>query len=444
MRYRFRDLPGLLRSAQGRKSLRAGQLARFWPIIRGFTLLWRRTVLRKVRVVAVIGSLGKSTTARAVAQAIGQRIPDGISNSNNALAMDLLSRSPKDSHAVMEAAVNGPGKMKDNALMLNPDIVIVTSIASEHILSFKTLENTRREKAEMVRSLAPDKTVILNADDSNVMWMKDQTPARVITCGFSSGADIRAEHYRILQDGYASFIIRAERESWTFSTRIPGRHMVFPVLASLATAMVEGRGPSSALENLAGLEPFTGRMQPVMTPSGAMIIRDDFKSNRESVHAALETLRSFPAKRRLLVLGGVDEIRNFELYDFYKNLGREIAESADYAFLFLPKKIFRRCKTRAVEGGISPEKIVRVTGDPLAALPLLPPDLGEGDVLLIKGRNRHRTSRLSLKLSGRKVECRITACLLGVDCDVCELLEQDQSESPLASPNRSLGENDRK
>ncbi len=435
MRYRWKNLPSLLISRQGRKSLFSGQLARFWPLIRIFTAMYRRTVLRKVRVAVVIGSLGKSTTARAVAVALGHRQPDGISNSRNALAFDLLGHSPKNSHAVVEAGVNGPGIMRRTASMLNPDIVVVTSIASEHILSFGNLDNTRNEKAEMLRVLTPQKTAILNADDPNVMWMASQTSASIITCGFSDSADVRASNFQILPPGRIGFLIKAGEQSWPIRLSILGRHMVFPILAAVAVAIIEGREISSVIASLEEIKALEGRMQPVVLTSGALLIRDDFKSNRESVWEALAFLKDYPARRKILVLGGLSEIQNSDRYEFYRELGKKIADSADYALLFLRKNSYRRCRNEATAAGMNPENIVRIEGDPLAALPLIPGDLGKGDVILIKGRNDYRTSRLSLRLMGHNVKCRLPGCHLPIDCGDCELLEQLASDSPLLGPN---------
>ena len=437
MRYRLRDLPSLLRSEQGRKSLFLGQVSRFWPLLRIYAAIYRRTILRNVRLIAVAGSLGKTTTARAAATAVGSRMPDGVSNRRETLVLDLLSYSSRNPYAVLEAGINGPGIMKGYASMLKPDIVVVTSIASEHILSFKNLENTRNEKAEMVRALTPDKTAILNADDPNVMWMAQETSARIITCGFSSAADIRASEPNLTSDGKMTFALIYNGKSWPVSFSIPGRHMVFPVLAAVAVALAQKKDIGDTISNLEKMQPAEGRMQPVKIPSGALLIRDGFKSTRESVWSALETLEQFPGKRKILVLGGIAEIFNWEFAEFYPDLGRKIAKAADYAYLTIHTKPFKRCRAAAVESGIKPENVKKIDLDPVSILPYLPNDLGSGDVILIKGKTDYKISRLSLLLMGRNVKCRLTNCRLGVACKDCELLEQETEYSALHGPNRS-------
>ena len=66
-----------------------------------------------------------------------------------------------------------------------PNVVVVTSIGTEHNCSFGSLENTRAEKAKMLSGLGADEVAVLNGDDPHVMWMASTTRARVVTFGLS-------------------------------------------------------------------------------------------------------------------------------------------------------------------------------------------------------------------------------------------------------------------
>ena len=143
MRYTIRDLPAMLRSSQGRRSLLLGQLSHFFPVFRFLAGLYRRCLLRGSCVVVVIGSLGKTTTARMAAEITGDFRHSSKGNAYFALIHNLLRYRPKDPHVILEVGIEKPGQMLHQARMIRPDIAIVTSIASEHILSFKTLEGIR-------------------------------------------------------------------------------------------------------------------------------------------------------------------------------------------------------------------------------------------------------------------------------------------------------------
>ena len=201
--------------------------------------------------------------------------------------------------------------------------------------------------------------------------------------------------------------------------------MIYPTLAALAVAESEGRNIPETCRILQELKPVEARMNTVTLPSGAILIRDDYKATRESVWRALETLKEYPAERRILVLGGVSEIFNEERYEFYRDLGSRFAGAADYVYLFLQKNPFRRCRIGATEAGMDPDRITRINSDPLSIIPLLPKDLETGDAILVKGRTDYKISRLSLALMGKKVSCRLMSCSVTTSfCDNCSMLEE--------------------
>jgi len=427
MRYKLRELPGLLTTSQGRRSLFLGQVSRFWPAFRLLAGQHRKYRLKNTRIIAIIGSLGKTTTARTSAAVVSDPKLEGIKNADYAVIQNLLKYSADDSHAVLEIGIEKPGQMSPHARMVRPDIVIVTSIASEHILSFKTLEAIREEKAEMIRALPVNGTAILNADDPNVMWMGSQTKAGIITFGINNDADVKALNISNKFPHGMSFDVLIKGKVYSCSVPVMGRHMVYPSLAALALALVENLDLNEACEALGKVEPVEGRMQPVLLDSGAWVIRDDFKSTRETIWAALDTLKECPAKRKILILGAASEITNDIRYNFHRELGKRIGETVDSVFIINHKEIFRSIRRGAKKSGMDEKKLTRITGNILSVIPLLPRDLGKGDIILVKGRNDQRLARITLALTGKKVGCLIPACPTRLHfCDGCPWLETGQ------------------
>ncbi len=410
MRYKLRELPGLLSTAQGRRTLFLGQLSRLWPLYRFLAGLHRRFRLRNTRIIAVVGSLGKTTTARAAAVIVNDMKLEGVRNADYAVIQNLMKYSPGDHHAVLEVGIERPGQMSPHARMIRPDIVIITSIASEHILSFKTLEAIREEKSEMIRAVPEKGFAILNADDPNVMWMASQTKARVITYGIDRDADVKAVN--IVNNFPHGMIFEAlvGGRSYSCATPFLGRHMLYPALASLALALVENLDISSACRALGEIAPANSRMQAVLLESGAWVIRDEFKSTRETIWAALDTLEQCQAKRKILILGAASEITNDIRYSFHRELGKRIAEIVDSAFVFNHKELFKTISREARKAGMDETRLHRIEGNILSVIPLLPRDLGPGDLILVKGRTDQRLSRITLALTGKKVGCLVPSC----------------------------------
>lgn len=430
MRYRISDLPSLLRTSAGRRSLLQGQISRFYPLFRMAARFYRIRVLRHVRLVAVVGSLGKTTTTRALASLPGTEIPESQGNADYAVILNLLALSSNSKYGVLEVGITGPGQMLPHARMIRPDIAIVISIAHEHILSFKTLENTREEKAEMVKALPESGTAILNADDPNVMWMACRTEARVITFGLNSQADVMG---RITGTDFPRGMkleVNAGGEIFELNTRLFGRHMAYPLLAALAFAWSEKLDFSECISQLEEFQPVDGRMQLVSLDSGAEVVTDEIKSTRETIWSSLEMLKECRAKRKIVVFGSASEITNDIRYEFHREWGRRIAEAADLAIILNNREIFRTIRRGATLAGMPADRLIRVSGNALSVLKELPDDLGSGDLLLIKGRTDERLARITLALAGRKVGCRLKHCpIRSIWCRTCPWLENGPGDS---------------
>ncbi len=384
--------------------------------------LYRRTVLRRVKVVAVVGSVGKTTTTGAIRAALGG-LNTGCSVGNRGfyIARALLSARPTGGYVVVETGIERPGEMARQAVMLRPDITVVTAVASDHNRSLATLSVTRWEKARMVAATSPAGRVILNGDDPNVLWMRGEAVCPVLTCGFGEHNDIRACNYRLCWPVGSLFQVESKvDEPVEMQTGLVGRHMVYPALAALAVAGLAGIPLEAAGERLRRFQPLAMRLQPAALPSGAWLLRDEYKSGVETIEAALELLAEIPARRKTVILGDVTEPPGSS-GDIYRMLGRKLAQVAGPVILI--SHLCQRYRSGARRAGYRVDHWIDAREDPLRALSSLPEDLGEGDVILIKGRHSQRLERIALALLGRKVRCRIPFCQAPVDCRTCPRLE---------------------
>ncbi|MEO8485875.1 MAG: Mur ligase family protein [Betaproteobacteria bacterium] len=423
MRYRWRDIPLLFQTPAGRIQLREGLLFRLWPLSSRLAMLHRRTFARRTRVVAIVGSFGKSTTLRAATAALGiVATPTMLNNAWGSASRAMLRIRPGQPRAVIEIGISDKGQMRGYARMARPDITVVTSIGSEHHRSLHTLDVTRDEKAWMVRALAPAGTAVLNGDDANVLWMATQTRARVVTFGFGQRCDVRAVDARAAWPGGMRFRLVAFGKERDVALRLLGRHMVYPALAAVAVAHIEGVPLDDAIARIEALEPTPGRMQPVVLPQGATIIRDEFKSSIETIDAALEAFGEIPARRRMVVLGGISEPPEAQ-HAAYRRIGESVARVADR--FIVAGRMFEDYRSGARRGGMDDACIIQGAKTPQALASQLAALLEPGDVVLLKGRDTERLARVVFILQGRTVRCDIRECKLRVvGCDECAMLER--------------------
>jgi len=424
VRYRLRRVPDILRSL-GPTELARRLAEAAWHLLFGLACAYRRTFLRSTHLVAVIGSYGKTTTARAVAAVLL-----GAPRMNgpwSGVALAVLGTPPGHHHAVVEAAIIARGQMARYAYarMLKPDIVVVTSIGYEHNGAVGPVETIRAEKAEMLRRLPAAGTVVANGDDPNVRWMVDQTRARRIWFGLDSAHDVGASDIQLDWPHGTRFRLHAGGFVREVRTRLVGRHMVYPILAAVAVALAEGWEMDRIVPALEALDPTPGRMQPVRLPGDAWVLRDDFKGSTETITAALDTLAAIPARRRIVVLGDGEALFG-DPEATHRAFGEHAARVADRVVLFT-KDHLAAYRAGFDRGGLPQGAVVPVGDSVAAAVTAVATGFDAGDVVLVKGRTQQRLGRVALALAGRPVRCELPACRARIRCERCPRLERGWS-----------------
>jgi len=354
---------------------------------------YRRTVLRSTRAVAVVGSFGKTTATRTTRVALGLPSPHSGRNTWQSVAKGLLATRPGQKWVVLEVGVDGPGQMRPRARMVGPDIAVVMAIGRDHIRSFTSLDVTRHEKAEMVRALPASGLAVLNGDDPNVRWMAGETRARVATFGLGEANDVRAADISIeLIEGApgTQFTLHTAAGTRVVRTKLLGLPPVYALLASVTVGLQEGVPLDDILNRLANLAPIDARLQPVALPGGGIVLRDDVKSGEETIDAALDVLAAIPARRRMVVFGGIEEPGPSQRIR-YRRLGSRMGATAARVILIDFGASMRSMRAGLRDGGLSADAI-HIVGDASQATAWLS-DLGEGDVVLLKGKHNQRLQR---------------------------------------------------
>jgi UDP-N-acetylmuramoyl-tripeptide--D-alanyl-D-alanine ligase len=395
----------------------AGKLA-VLPFVRA-----RRRRLRETTFVAVTGSAAKTTTVRlleAVLEARGSVSPVAEGRSQGLkVTKAILSTRRRHRSCVYELAAYGPGTLDEILWAFEPEVGVVTTVGRAHLSEFHNQDAIAREKTKLVRSLPPAGIAILNADDPMVRAMAEETPARVILYGRASGADVRAEDVRATFPERLSFTAVAGDETARVETRLVGEHWVTSALAAIATGRALGVQLDEAAAALARVEPVPFKLSVLETPSGATILRDDYKGTACTVPAALQALASARARRKLLVLGPIVGFDPDPPELYFADLVREARRSADLVLL-VGREAEYGLGARSHPGDDS----VQAFPDAAAAASHLRALLEPGDLVLVKTpRLEEHLERVSLA-QVRPVGCWRPWCEKLIACDECPRLER--------------------
>jgi UDP-N-acetylmuramoyl-tripeptide--D-alanyl-D-alanine ligase len=388
-------------------------------------VLWRRALVR-TRFVAVTGTHGKTTTKELLAGVLGSWRPTirGRHNENSGLALTLnvLRVRPWHAFAVLEVGVGAPGEMRRLARLVRPDVAVVLAVLKVHIRTFATREEHAAEKAILLEALPRGGVAVLNGDDPLVARMS--APARATTLRFGAAADaeVRADGARSRWPGRLELDVHTRSgESCHVRTRLVGTHWSPAVAAALAGASRLGLPLARAAAAIGTVEPFTSRMQPMLLPGGAVLLRDDYDGSYVAFTAALAVLAEARAGRRIVVLSDVSDYGATMRRKRLAHLGRETARVAEVVAFVGEGAAFG--KRAAVEAGVAPGN-AHAFANLREAAAFLAAALAPGDLVLLKGRITDHVSRLFFASLG-PIGCWRSDCTKVIGCDVCPELGCD-------------------
>jgi UDP-N-acetylmuramoyl-tripeptide--D-alanyl-D-alanine ligase len=271
-------------------------------------------------VIGVTGSAGKTTTKDVIAEMLATQMKTaktaGNLNNHVGLPLSLLRVDENAKAAVIEMGMNHAGEIRDLAAIAKPDIGVVTNVGYAHIEAFESIEGIAAAKGELIESLRPDGTAVLNADDPRVAAM---ARGKTVLYGTVPTAQVRAEDIEETSDG-VKFRVGANH----FSTSLSGRHSVSNILAGLAAAQVYGIESAQLIDAVRDLQP--GKMRGErFHHHGILVYNDCYNSNPDAVRAMLDVLRDTPARRRIAVLGEMLELGHWAK-PLHRDAGKYAAE----------------------------------------------------------------------------------------------------------------------
>jgi UDP-N-acetylmuramoyl-tripeptide--D-alanyl-D-alanine ligase len=364
----------------------------------------------EVKLVVVTGSVGKTSTKRALATLLSQRYRVQMENNNHNTEMSaplgiLGIEYPIDTvrsvgawMAVFKAArkrikdptgvdviiqelgSEHPGEIAEFAKYLKPDIAVITGVTPEHMEFFGTLEAVAQEEllAANFSQLA-----VINRDDIAGEYATYVTNTNLTTYGSSSAAEYRFEETNFsLEDGYSGQIIAPELAEPLAVTEIHvvGEHSLRPIMGAVAVSLKLGVSPEDIQKGLQAIRPMPGRMNPLKGIDSTIVIDDSYNSSPAAASAALQALYALQVPQRIALIGSMNEL-GMSSPDEHRKLGELcdpgllswVVTVGDEAEKHLaPAARARGCQVKSFKSAIDAGAFVRSVTEP-------------GAVILVKG-----------------------------------------------------------
>lgn len=339
-------------------------------------------------VVAVTGSMGKTTTKDAAAAALSARhvVLKSEGNLNNHWGLPLsLLRLRDESVAVLEMGMSAPGEIARLCEIARPDVGVVTNVAEAHLEFFGTVEKIAEAKGELFFGLAPGGIAVVNADDPLVLRQAEaarETNIRRILFGLESeAAEVRASS---IESSGTGVIFTAEREGESARVRssLVGRHNVYNLLAGLAVASALDVPLDEAARAIESVGPGRHRGERLRLASGILLIDETYNSNPRALAASLDVLAAETGARRVAVVGDMLELGD-QAEALHRAAGRAVGDRG-IEVLVAVGALGSAVADGAIASGLRESDVFAVP-DSETASEILLRELATGDVVLLKG-----------------------------------------------------------
>ncbi len=269
--------------------------------------------------IAVVGSVGKTTTKELIAHILSgiytlYKTP-GNYNTLISVPTEIINMPIGIPMSIFELALHEKDDVNILASIVKPRILVITSIAAEHLEYLGNIETVKVENLKALRHVKSNGWVIvpgkLFKDIKTYPYIHSD---QVITFGRKGHVDISAKHIHIDWNG-TTFTLTAFGESKKVHIPLHGIHYVYDVMAAVAVGFIYDLTLSYMSARLQDFRPVWGRMQ-VFNKGTQKIVFDAYNASPESMKYFLNTLgKLLPDKEELLlIIGDMKELGDFSKY----------------------------------------------------------------------------------------------------------------------------------
>lgn len=415
-------------------------ITRFFKKIIIKIVIWEAKIVfkkYKPKVVAITGSVGKTSTKDAVYTVLSHfyhvRKAEKSFNTEIGLALTILGalsgrsnvfvwieniftgiylilfRKKYPQWLVLEMGAGKPGDIKLLTDWIKPDIGVLTRFPDVpvHVEYFKNTNDIIEEKLNLAYAIKENGVLILNHDDEKVIAVKNRIKRRTVSYGFSENSTYQASYENIsFKDVTGASIpngisFKMEYDGSTFPVNmnhVIGKNHVYAGLAAISVASEAGCDLLKSLEALKDYRTPPGRLSVIDGMNDSVIIDDTYNSSPIAVETALEVLETIKAKRKIVVLGDMLELGNFT-EESHKKIGKILQPFTDMLVTVGPRSHF--IKDGALEAGMTKDKIFSFENS-VTVGKFLEGIVSGGDVVLIKGSQSMRMEKVVEKIMKNK------------------------------------------
>lgn len=382
---------------------------------------------KKPMIIAITGSVGKTSTKDAIYTAIKDHVHARKSqksfNSDIGVALSVLGLDNAWNNPilwlknildgafsaffareypqvlVLEMGVDRPGDMEKLTQWVKPDVVVLTRLPEVpvHVEYFDSPEEVIAEKMQLVHALKEDGVFIYNADDVLIQKAAEGVEQKMFgysrtgTSHFMIAGDVVRYDKAGKPTGMLSTLTHVDETAALAIEGSLGLHHAYNYAAAAAVAHMLGVSLEESAASLRTHKPTSGRMRLIEGKEGSVIIDDTYNASPVAVEQALQTLAQVAsAGKKIAVLGDMLELGRFSSRE-HERVGELVVGVADILVTIGVRS--RKIAQTALEQGMSADMIYQYD-DVARAVKELPGIVSGEDVILVKASQSIRGEKV--------------------------------------------------
>ena len=287
------------------------------------TLAKYKRSLYNIPVIAITGSVGKTSTKDLVYEVVNKKYKTlkPVGNLNNHIGLPLTILWLKDHEAlVVEMGMN---HLKEISLLTNiakPTIAIITNIGTAHIGNLGSRENILKAKLEITESLKPNSPLIINNDDDmlNKEGPNLNKKYNLITVGIDNKSTYNATN---IEDNIFSSTFYINNDK--ININVGSKAFIYNSLVAYAVGKILKIDSKDIIDAIAKFKLSPHRLEKKVSKTGITIIDDTYNANQDSMINSLSILSKVKNKRRVAILADILELGNYTK-EIHENIGKKI------------------------------------------------------------------------------------------------------------------------
>ncbi len=341
--------------------------------------------LFNIPVIAVSGSVGKTTTKDLIYSCLSTRLrtmkTEANFNNDIGLPLTIFRLERGYQAAVLEMAMRGKGEILRLADIARPTCSIITNVEGVHLETLGSVENIAEAKCEILAFLEEQHFALVNGDNEILLKAASNYPCRLYTFGFNENCDFKID--KITSDSQGMYIdMHLKGNPVQFHFPIPSERLAANIAACVGVAFVMGIDLESIQLGLETYKPSGNRLNITRFAEGGALINDTYNANPLSMASALETGRQIAGDGKLLaVLGDMFELGVHEV-EGHLQVGRKASE-LNLDILVAVGNLARHIAEGALAAGMAPEK-VRYFADKSKSLKFIQQTFDKKDTIIFK------------------------------------------------------------